>query len=477
MASGVLANLTVRLGMDTAEFTSKVMRAQSQADRFIGDLKRQADTFGMTAREAKRYQLALSGATAEQLAQIRSLDEHITKMERAADEEARAAQEARSLSSAQRMLGRDIEQTANKLDLFGKRGFIKQTFDLLRGGGAIIGLGILARTLNEASEKFVESQRAGEDWRISILGSIPIVNNFAQSIMRLRDSFDASDNSAAMAEMDKQIEERRSLYEKVNAAVGAVIQEVDPDRARMEREEEKRLELLRLAADASAAGYEDMARRARDALQMLADSPGMKLIQKQLEDMRDRVREQYKMEDYVASFGRPESTYDKVLNKALADGFNGTEADAFAKQAAFLEEQEDEIREENRRREQAKSIIDRNRTAKEVFDDRVAQAKSLFDKLPDEQITRELSAALQDFQKASGFGGRSDIFTGAPGLNLAGTAQATSAERVSRAADTVQRAAAERLLGIQAESKRILEDIKRDMRRTADAAAQPADVG
>lgn len=79
--ANVIGSLKVLLGLDAAEFTAGLSKADAQAakfadkqarnsagiDRTVASLQRQADQFGKTTREIKLMELAQRGATAEQL--------------------------------------------------------------------------------------------------------------------------------------------------------------------------------------------------------------------------------------------------------------------------------------------------------------------------------------------------------------------------------------------------------------------------
>jgi len=75
-----IGRLDVSLGLDAAEFTEGLSRAEQQGkkfqnslDKLIGSLTTQVATLGYSERQIKIYELALKGATKEQLLQVNAL--------------------------------------------------------------------------------------------------------------------------------------------------------------------------------------------------------------------------------------------------------------------------------------------------------------------------------------------------------------------------------------------------------------------
>jgi len=79
-----IATLNVNLAANTAEFDTKLEKAEKQATNFNRSLEKQIATFGMTSREAKIYGLAQRGVSDETLNAARAMDKQLTAMEEAA---------------------------------------------------------------------------------------------------------------------------------------------------------------------------------------------------------------------------------------------------------------------------------------------------------------------------------------------------------------------------------------------------------
>jgi hypothetical protein len=79
-----IATLNVNLAANTAEFDTKLEKAEKQATNFNRSLEKQIATFGMTSREAKIYGLAQRGVSDETLNAARAMDRQLTVMEQSA---------------------------------------------------------------------------------------------------------------------------------------------------------------------------------------------------------------------------------------------------------------------------------------------------------------------------------------------------------------------------------------------------------
>ncbi|MBX3435551.1 MAG: hypothetical protein KF847_19715 [Pirellulales bacterium] len=80
------------------DFTEDVAARVSAVDKFIAQMERQANTFGMSAREAQLYEAALEGVTDAQLAQARALIEQLDAM----DDHQRAVKRAEQIFASTR---------------------------------------------------------------------------------------------------------------------------------------------------------------------------------------------------------------------------------------------------------------------------------------------------------------------------------------------------------------------------------------
>lgn len=525
--------------MDTAEFTSKVMRAQSQADRFIGDLKRQADTFGMTAREAKRYQLALSGATAEQLAQIRRIDESLSVMERQEAATRTAIENRRTLAEVTARLKREEEDAAKKraeLEAFGrldasrmrdrahyleqlaeqerksvalggdevtsggafgvgffsKRGPLGKFAQLLRGGGAVAGIVMAAREIGAMAQRFDESRKAGDTHQITLLKTLPVVNQLYGAFLTLGNAiYGGTDALKAFDAQQKEIADKKtalaSVIDQVNSMMG-----VGPTQA------DKLIADLQAIQDVMRSSPTNFSKELRQIEQAMSDIAKLDaMAMESAVQERTATREQSikaAMDQYAAMIQSPREQAHAQLS-----GLGGSTAAEHARIDLIY----DLIDAEEKRRESMKKTIQLQEEAYEAAQREAKQIEDFAETIKRENMTplekfneqvRKLDEALmsgflddEDYRRAieriteqekdSTGKSRSSPFTSAPGLNLLGTASAASAERLARAADTAQREPLERISRQQAAANRELEEIKRNTRRALDYASQPADVG
>lgn len=205
-----------RLGLDSAEFTAGIDKANRSADYLINQWTKQANIMGMSAREAKIYEMRLRGASDAKIAELRATAELLDKQEamnraheaaaraaaRQTDEIARLAKQTeefqRQQASLKRMyddrdsaipfiappktsqreveLQRSLEELArseresaaiSEADLAGgiggagsaglagmlsKRGPLGQLASFLRGGGAVAGITLLAKEMERAAK-------------------------------------------------------------------------------------------------------------------------------------------------------------------------------------------------------------------------------------------------------------------------------------------------------------------------------------
>src|SRR5262245_47417351 len=113
-----IAGDTIRLTMETSGLTSRLDDALAQLDKFGSKLQKdvvqqtmalqkQAATFGMSARQARSYDLQVRGAGAADLAAARAADQQLTAMER--QKERQEAFKGRLLQGAQ-MAGGVVQQ-------------------------------------------------------------------------------------------------------------------------------------------------------------------------------------------------------------------------------------------------------------------------------------------------------------------------------------------------------------------------------
>jgi len=109
----VIAQLDVNLAANTAEFDTKLEKAERTATNFNKSLERQITTFGMSSREARIYGLAQRGVSEETIAVARALDRQLTQLEQAAAKQAQLKAEATQLAGAFGSTGRNAAALAS----------------------------------------------------------------------------------------------------------------------------------------------------------------------------------------------------------------------------------------------------------------------------------------------------------------------------------------------------------------------------
>jgi len=83
----------------TIEAAAAEQQLQQQADQLVASLKLQADTFGMTARQAQIYAMEQRGASAATIAQARAIDQQLGLLEQQRAREQAAAAAAKQLAT------------------------------------------------------------------------------------------------------------------------------------------------------------------------------------------------------------------------------------------------------------------------------------------------------------------------------------------------------------------------------------------
>lgn len=203
----IVGTLTTRLKMDANEFYRERERADKYIERTIKNLDHERRVLMWGAQGARDYGLQMSGASKERIAELNKLEAQVNSL--------RKAQESAFGGST----------FGGLQGMFGKGSPLGQFLQILAGGGAIAGLGLLARSIESTSEKILKLAKTSElgTWTwdrylINLANSVPILGAVSRAIENVGSIWGRRTNEEVIKAAEAFAQLRQSMQETYKAA-------------------------------------------------------------------------------------------------------------------------------------------------------------------------------------------------------------------------------------------------------------------
>lgn len=253
---------TARQTLETVNALKSQQAATESARALAEELRIQGETFRMTADEAKIYRLEMAGASSEavQAARDHAAFIQFLREEKAALDGATAAANRNATAAGKVAAGGGLLGSLKRT--LGGRSSLKDVLEIARGGGAVIGLTMAARALGNAA---AEAAKLREELENGSISAGEMVDRIGSGIPLIGEFWKAG---RAIRELITQedAEARRELEqaEKMKQILEERIKQVDEEKKRQTETRRQFGVMLGIVKNVAAETGKDLWKNVRD---------------------------------------------------------------------------------------------------------------------------------------------------------------------------------------------------------------------